>query len=718
MTATELIARLRALSVDLQVDGERLRFHAPLGGLPADLRNELVRRKTELLSHLRQGSEGFPLLFSPLQLGPLRLRNRIVMSPMEVDFGAASGAVTDTVVAYYAARAHGGAALIVVEATCVDAPQGLISPHELRADDDAFVPGLRRLAQAIQGHGALAVLQLQHAGRKAAELVTGQRPVAPSAVASHSGEVPRELSREEIPRLVERFAAAAARAQMAGFDGVEIHAAHGYLVAQFLSPIYNRRQDEYGGSASGRARFLLEIVAAVRRRVGAVYPLLCRLSAAEIEAAGRISQLAGGLDLTASVELARRLEQGGVTAFDISATLVGVARLHPMSWPEGQLAASAAAIKAAVKVPVSVTSRVPPRLAEELLRDGAIDLARLGRPLLADPDLPRKLSLGRGREVRPCIYCSLCVDPLARQPETPCTVNPDLGREAERRQPQVRPAQAQRRSVVVVGGGPAGLTAARIAAEQGHAVLLFEQGESLGGRLLTVSKPPSAHQALEELRRYLVHEVERLGVEVRYGERSTAGQLAALAPDLVVLAAGAVAVRPAIPIAEGVRVLSAGDVFASVATGNRVVVVGSEQVGCEVALRLAEPGREVALVGRGREPAQRVPTDVRSYLLWALDDRRVTVHSRAQVIGIEETGVVLLAASGERQTLAADTVVLAAGARPEGGELAAALEAMGRRVVRIGDCLRPRSLREAIDEGTAAGLSFATNGRQTALPTR
>ncbi len=753
MTASELITRLRALSVDLRVDGERLRFQAPPGGLPAELRNELVRRKQEVLACLRQGVpgtaataggdpdgkveegapdgagvRGFPLLLSPLRLGPLSLRNRIAMSPMEVDFGDAGGAVTNKSVAYYAARAQGGAALIVVEATCVDAPEGLISPYELRADDDTFLPGLRRLAQAIQAHGASAVLQLQHAGRKATESVTGRRPVAPSAVESHNGEVPRELSREEISRLVERFAAAAARAQVAGFDGMEIHAAHGYLVSQFLSPTYNRRRDDYGGSSAGRARFLLEIVAAVRRRVGTSYPLLCRLSAVEIQAAaGMISQLPGGLELAASVEMARWLERAGVTALDVSATLVGAPQLHPMSWPEGRLAASAAAIKAAVSIPVSVTSRVSPRLAEELLRGGGIDFVRLGRALLADPDLPRKLGTDRWREVRPCIYCSLCVDPLARQPEALCTVNPDLGREVDTRQGRgEQPAGAAalrhgtpRRSVAVVGGGPAGLTAARVAAEQGHRVLLFEQEERLGGQLLTVSKSPAAHQALEELRRYLVHEVERLAVEVRCGERCTAEQLAALGPDLVVLAAGAVPVRPAMPIAAGARVLFAGAVFAGATSGDRVVVVGSGQVGCEAALRLAEQGRQVTLVGRSSEPAQKVPTEVRAYLLWALAERGVTVRSRVQAMEIAQSGIVLQAA-GERQVLAADTVVLAAGARPHGDELAAALAALESRrprVVRIGDCRLPRSLRQAIAEGTEAGLLLAREGRPAAVAT-
>jgi 2,4-dienoyl-CoA reductase-like NADH-dependent reductase (Old Yellow Enzyme family)/thioredoxin reductase len=705
-TAAELVAWLSTRQVELQVEGDRLRFHAPPGALTPQLRNELVRRKAEILLHLRQSAERrsarFAKLLEPVHLGRLELPNRIVLSPMEVDLGSRDGTVTDRAVAYYAERARGGAGLLVVEATCVDAAEGLISPNELRADADAAIPGLRRLARAIQSHGARAALQLQHAGRKASSLITGRQPVAPSVVETHAGEVPRELSRQEIAALVERYGHAATRVQAAGFDAVEIHAAHGYLLSQFLSPFYNRRQDEYGGSVENRARLLLAVVAAVRQRLGPAFPVLCRLSAAELEVAGGIRPLAGGGTLEETLEVARLLEAAGVTALDISATVVGLPRMHPMAWPEGFLVPSAEAVRRAVSIPVSVTSRVTPELAEQAIAEGRLDLVRLGRALIADPWLPRKLAEGRREDATPCIFCSVCLDPRLRQPEAVCAVNPLLGREGEM---AVTPAAARRR-VVVIGGGPAGMEAARIAASRGHAVRLFEQEERLGGQLLLASKPPEAQRTLEELVRFQARQLEKLGVEVRLGERFTPERLEAERPGAVVLATGSRAVRPALPGADLPCVLTAIDVFRGTGVPDgEIVVVGAELVGCEVALRLAAAGRRVTLLGRSRDIATHAVLDVRAFLLWELERLGVAAHSRAEVEEIRPAAVVFRDARGQRCTLPAHRVILATGGRPNDDflpELAARVQA----VFPIGDCSRPRGIREAIREGFEVGCTL------------
>ncbi|HWN40785.1 MAG TPA: FAD-dependent oxidoreductase [Thermoanaerobaculia bacterium] len=705
LATPELMSHLQAAGVELRVEGDRLRFGAAREALTPELRNELVRRKQEIIGYLLELSGGaaeapFARLMEPIRLGPLLLRNRMVLSPMQVDFNGPDGSVTDRTVSYYAERAAGGAGLIVVEATDVDFPVGRITPHQLRADDDRFIPGLRRLAQAIQHEGARAFLQLQHAGRRTSSALTGQRPVAPSALPNHMGETPKELAAGEIAILVARFATAAARAEMAGFDGVEIHGGHGYLVSQFLSPTYNRRRDEYGGTVENRCRFLLEVIAEIRRRIARGFPISCRLSAVEYEVVEEIRQLAGGLTLDEACEVARRACEAGVAGIDVSATLVGVARLHPMSWPEGQLIPYAEAIRREVTVPVSVTARISPTLAETALREGRIDLVRFGRQLLADPYLPRKLAEGRAADVVPCIYCSDCLDPVLRRPEAVCAVNAGLGREGA----GIGRA-AVRRVVLVAGGGPAGLEAARVAALRGHQVHLFERDAALGGQMRLVSKPPEARQTYDAFLHYLVRQVEQLGVDIRLGEELGAAAVRNWNPDALIVATGVRAAQPPIAGLESARVLFATEVLAGTATGERVVVVGGERVGCETALRLAAEGRLVTLVARRPELATKVNAALRAHLLWAIKTRGIAVTTGAEAVEATPVGLVVRDGWGERRMLPAHTIVLATGAAPD-DRLAAELADLGPRVLRAGDCNRPRGLRESIEEAYQAATSI------------
>ncbi len=704
-SVSELVALLRERGVELRTEGGRLRFQAPQGALTPELRNQVVRRKQEIIGLLRSQGDApvsFTKLCEPIRLGKLQLRNRIVMSPMEVDFNAQDGSVTERTLHYYAERARGGAGLVVVEATCVDHPAGRMSPYQLRADADRFIPGLRRLARAVRDAGAAVVLQLHHAGRRASSALTGHPPVAPSPIADPAGETPHALTRDEIAAITTRFAEAAGRALIAGFDGVQVHAAHGYLVAQFLSPLSNRRDDEYGGSLENRARFLLDVIAAIRERVGRSYPLLCRLSAADYEVVSdEIREFAGGLTPAEGRRVAELLEAGGVSAIDVSVTFVGAGRMHPMGWPEGRLAPLAAAVREAVSIPVSATARIPPELAETLLRDRKLDLVTMGRALIADPHLPRKIAENRLDDVVPCIYCQSCVDPQLREPGAICVVNPVLGREDKA---GVTPAATPKR-VLVVGGGAAGMEAARCAALRGHEVRLVEAGDALGGRMLLASKPRAAQETLDRFRRYLIRQLGKHGVEVRLGRRFAVEDLERRPPEVVVLATGARPVLPEIPGVEGEQVLVATAVLEGKPTGQRVAVVGSERVGCETSLTLAAQGKAVTLLGRGPEPATKVTGDVRSFLLRALEERHVTVRSSVQVEEIAADGVVVRNHRGERETLAVDSVVLATGARPDRG-LLSGLEARVARVLEIGDCHRPRGLREAVAEGHRAGLSI------------
>ncbi len=702
LQVAELVSFVRDRAVELQVKGECLTFRGAMGDLPPQVRRDLVERKGEILRFLAappDGGASNPLapLLQPLRIGSLEISNRLVLSPMEVDLGEVDGRVSPRVVDYYAARARGGVGLVIVEATCVDAPVGRLAPTQLVADHDGAIPGLQRLARAIQRGGARAALQLQHAGRKTSAALTGVRPVAPSPVPNHLGETPRELEPEEIHALARRFGDAAARAQMAGFDAVEIHAGHGYLQAQFLSPTYNQRSDEYGGSAKNRGRFLLETVREVRRRVGRGFPVLCRLSALELEVEGGLRPLAGGLSFEETRRLAPLLEAAGVAAIDLSATLVGPALLHPMAWPEAALAEYGRGLKETVSIPVSLTSRIPVAWAAEQIAAGALDMVRLGRPLLADPELPRKLRSPAVGEIRPCIYCSECLDGPRREPAAVCAVNPRLGREGEAETDAI-----EARTVVVAGGGPAGMEAACAAARRGHRVHLFERGEELGGQLLLSSKPDSAAITYGAFLRFLQAEVERSEVRVHLGEELGPEALEALGAQVLVLATGAKAISTLPAGADGA--ITAIDVLKGAPTGERVAVVGGGLVGCETALKLAARGHQVTLMHRGAGLAERVPAEVRTWLLWALEQEGLELRRRCEARQ-ESAGELILLQDGREVAERFDTVVLAVGAEPDLGPWQE-FSGEGLEIVVLGDCRKPRDLRHAVHDGYWSAQDF------------
>ncbi|MBM2831105.1 MAG: oxidase [Dehalococcoidia bacterium] len=465
-------------------------------------------------------------LFEPYRLGSLALKNRIVMPAMAVAFASDEGHVTKRLLHYFTARARGGVGFIIVGYTSVDYRRGRTGPNKLSIDDDRCIPGLSQLVETVHGEGLKVAVQLNHGGGYSPSSLTGLQPVAPSAVFCRpGGDLPHPLTEAEIEEIVGRFAAAAGRAVKAGFDALEIHAASGYLINQFLSPSRNKRQDKYGGSLENRARFLLEIVGAIRQKMGKGYPLSVRINGSEYG-------IPGGITVDNAVALAVLLEKAGVDAVNV--TYFGAR--YPFvetEEPDGSFIPLAAAVKKAVKVPVIAVGRISPRLGEEVLREGKADLVAIGRALLADPELPLKAFAGREEDINPCITCRYCGF-LTPHGETGCMVNPVLGREGDfnlRRTEKVK-------RVLVVGGGPAGMQAARVAALRGHEVTLVEKGQRLGGLLHTASRVPG-YSRIADLARYSARQVEKAGVKVERGRAVTAATLEAIKPDAVVLATGA-----------------------------------------------------------------------------------------------------------------------------------------------------------------------------------
>lgn len=636
-------------------------------------------------------------LFRPLRIRSMELKNRLVLPPMTTLLAGDGGAITERFVEFYVARANGGVGLITTETAEVHPYTHGLSLGDrgfTAIYDDRFIPGFRRLTDRIHATGAKVSVQLHHPGNAMVMWDPARPPVAPSAIPYPGGAMPRALSGDEIEEIVEAFGAGARRAREAGFDAVDIHGGHGYLIAQFLSPCFNRRSDRWGGDLRGRVSFATEVLRAVRRNVGDDFPVIFRFSADE--------RVPGGRTVEESVVIAPLLVEAGADCLSITTGMqyTLLYTVPAMGMPKGLNVAAAAAVKAAVDVPVMVAGKLgDPLLAESVVATGRADLIALGRALVADPDLPRKLERGAWQEIRPCIACNQgCIGGLLAGFPFTCLVNPEAGRESELR---LEPAPRPKR-ILVAGGGPAGIEAARVAASRGHSVTLFERGSSLGGQFLLAALPPRKEDILPYLR-YGEAQLHGLGVTVRRGEALTAAQVAEARPDAVIVATGSEPLVPEIPgIALG-HVVTAHDVLLGAATtGQRVVVIGGGQVGCETAEFLDRYAREVTVVEMRAELAPDVAMVPRDALLHGLAQTRVRAMTSTTVVEITAGGVVV-ERGGVRETLGGvDSVVLAVGVRPV-RRLADELGDLDGEVHVIGDARRAGSAMDAVAAGYEVG---------------
>ena len=648
-------------------------------------------------------SRHFAKLFEPVSIAGMELRNRVVMPPMGTNMATPEGQVTETIRRYYEERAKGGVGLIIVETTCIDAPVGKTTERQMAIDDDRYIPGLSRLVETIHQHGARALLQLQHGGRGTKASITGVQPVAPSAVpmpygtlVGYEGERPRELSVNEIRELVDRFAQGAVRARKAGFDGVEIHATGYYLVAQFLSSTANVRQDEYGGNLTNRARFLVEIIRAIRETVGKGFPLLCKLSAFELGPGA-------GLTFDEGQEIARMAEGAGADALEIAGMLWGIIpRLPPTTAePAGGLLPFVEAIKNKVSIPIIAGSRITPEIGEKALEEGKADLIAIGKGLIADPYLPVKAAAGRTADIRPCIGCLRCIDnQTVKGFSIMCSVNPATGKEAEL---EIKPP-ARHKKVLVVGAGPAGMEAARVAALRGHKVTLFDKQVKAGGQLLEAVVPPHKDH-LPPFIEYLETQLTKNRVEVKLGFRMTAEDVWQARPDAVILATGIVPATPDIPGIDGVHVLMARDVLNGKAVGDTVVVIGGGLVGCETAEYLALKDKKVTILEMLDEVATIMPLALRRLLVARLTAKKVDIYTGVVCREITRTGVRFVTKENTGISVTADTVVVAAGGKPD-TTLRDELQDAPFKVLSVGDCVELRGIAEAVEEGLRAGLAI------------
>ena len=632
------------------------------------------------------------VLFQPLEMSNLSLKNRFFMAPMGTSFDI------DQLTDYFVARAKGEVGLIHTGIASVH-PSGRAGERvELRLETDDDIKPFTSMVQAVHQAGAKIVAQLNHCGRYSFSRLLGQQAVAPSPIASrYTGETPRELTTGEVDDLVMAFAQAALRARKAGFDGIEFVSCSGYLMSQFLSPVTNKREDKYGGDTFGRATFVLSILSEARKLVGNDFNICVKFDGED--------GMEGGQTLDDARVVAPALIEAGADRLHIWAGWHEAPRpMLPMFVARGSFTYLSAAIKKMVPVPVSTVGRInDPYLAADILAQGEADLIGLARALLCDPELVKKTKEGRTREIRRCTGCCYCFDQLMKvirggeEGELTCSLNPELGHEGEG---LVQPAEKKKR-LVVVGGGPAGLEAARLASIRGHEVTLFEEDDKLGG-LLNLAIVPPHKEELKNIIDYYAHQMEILPVDVKLGQAFTAELFDQVQPDAVVLAIGAEAIIPDIPGIEDHRVVTALEVLKETAVvGDKVVVIGGGLIGIETAEFLADQGKEVTVV----EMLRTVATDMTPSLRWGTLNRvrkKMRIRTLTEVVEVTEKGVVVRDPEKNIEEIPAETVIVAAGLSRR-TDLMALMEQSGAEYHAVGSCHTPGQVAEAIAEGFDLG---------------
>ncbi|HZK17695.1 MAG TPA: FAD-dependent oxidoreductase, partial [Clostridia bacterium] len=661
-------------------------------------------------------------LFKPVKIGNMEVKNRIAMPAMHLGYCLFGGLVSDKIIKFYQRRAEGGAGLIFVGGCGIDEYR---YPTMISADSDEFIPGLSKLASVVKDGGAKVAAQIFHPGRYAQSAYASKLGMAPSPVFSRmTGETPREMTAEDIGRTIDAFASAAGRVKKAGFDAVEIIGSAGYLICQFLSPLTNRREDEYGGDFDNRMKFGLEVLKSVREAVGPDYPVLFRVSGNEF--------MEGGSSRDEIIRFCLELERGGVDAINVTGGWheTNVPQIT-MAVPNGAFVYLAESIKDAVNVPVIACNRInDPSMAEDILRRGQADMVGFARSLIADPDLPLKARSGRGNTIRKCIACNQgCLDAIFTGSALECLVNPEAGREAKG-----GPKMAsESKKVLVVGGGPAGMEAARVASLRGHKVTLWESKERLGGQLLLAAIPPGRGE-FKRIVDFYEAILKEQKVKVALNKKACKETIAEENPDLVVNATGALPLTPDIEGIDGVNVLNAWDVLGGTpVNGRKVVVIGGGAVGCETALHLARDGalsqealhflfttgaedpqtlfnlavkgnKDVTLIEKTSKLGRDIGTSTRWTILQDIRKSQVSVVTKAEVVKIED-GQLVVNKDGEEKIFEADTVIVALGSVAN-NSLKEELEKWGGKVYAVGDTVKPRKALEAIREGYEVGLKI------------
>ena len=641
----------------------------------------------------------YPHIFSPLTVKNMTIKNRIVMMPMGTNYGEQNGEMSFLHINYYEQRAKGGTGLIIVENASIDSPQGSNGTTQLRIDHDNYLPRLFKFCENIHRYGTKIAIQINHAGASAVSSRINMQPVSASDVPSkEGGEIPRPLSKEEILHIVKKYGEAAKRAQTAGFDAVEIHAGHSYLISQFLSPITNKRTDEFGGSVENRTRFCRMVIDEVRKQVGPFFPIMLRLSADEL--------MEGGNTLDDTLKYLDYLQEE-VDIFDVSCGLNGSIQyqIDANYLPDGWRSYMAKAVKEKFNKPcISMGNIRDPKVAERILADGDADLIGMGRGLIADPAWVNKVATGHECDLRKCISCNVgCAgNRIGVNRPIRCTVNPAVPEGDIYKALKVN----KNCNVVVVGGGTAGMEAACTAAEVGCNVFVLEKKDHLGGLSTFISDLPSKIR-MKDFPKYLEARAARLkNLYVFLNTEATVDKVKQFKPDIVVNATGSVPLVPPIKGMDGEQVVVVNELYRNLdKISDKVVVMGGGLAGCECAISLGMEGKEVQLVEMRDALAPDANVRHRPLLLKEIEKQVKAVHTGYRAEEITPEGVWCTDANGERHLVEGTTVICALGQRAR-TDVVEQLRNTAPFVRVIGDARRVSTITNAVYQGYHAALDI------------